>query len=65
MEKDKYAETGEKVQAAGKKVQQVGCALTLLITLPILGFALLGWVGGIIGGVIGILIFAAMFMKGK
>ena len=65
MEKDKYAETGEKVQAAGKKVQQVGCALTLLITLPILGFALLGWAGAAIGGIIGIVIFAAMFMKGK
>ncbi len=65
MEKDKYAETGEKVQAAGKKVQQVGCALTLLITLPIVGFAIFSWIGGIIGGVIGILIFAAMFAKGK
>lgn len=65
MEKDKYVEAGGKVQSAGKRVQQVGCALTLLITLPIVGFAIFSWIGGIVGGVIGILIFAAMFAKGK
>ena len=65
MEKDKYAETGEKVQSAGKKVQQVGCALTLLITLPIVGFAIFSWIGGIVGGVLGLLVFVGMFVKEK
>lgn len=39
--------------------------MTLLITLPIVGFATLGVIGGIVGGLIGLLIFAAMFVKDK
>ena len=59
---DKFAEGTER---AGKKMQNIGCALTLLLTLPIAGLFIFGPVGGIIGGVIGLLIFAGMFMKGK
>lgn len=58
-------EFAQKFRDVGKKTQQIGCALTLLITLPVLGFAFFSWIGGIVGGVIGILIFAAMFAKGK
>lgn len=64
-EKTKAEEVGERVQAAGKKVQQVGCALTLLITLPIVGFAIFSWIGGIVGGVLGLLVFVGMFVKEK
>ncbi len=60
-EKTRAEEVGEKVQAAGKKIQQVGCALTLLITLPVVGVLFAGPIGGIIGGAIGLLLFVGMF----
>jgi hypothetical protein len=34
--------TGEKMQDIGSKIQKVGCALTVLITIPILLIILLG-----------------------
>lgn len=64
-EKEKAEEIAQKFRDVGKKTQQIGCALTLLITLPILGFAFFSWIGGIIGGLIGVVLFAAMFVKEK
>jgi hypothetical protein len=35
MSEDKWEVARKKVEATGKKIQQVGCALTLLITIPV------------------------------
>lgn len=53
------------MQEAGSKMQKVGCALTLLITLPIVGFFAFGVLGAIVGGVIGLIVFAGIFGKEK
>ena len=58
---DKWEERGKKIEEAGKKTQQVGCLLTGLITIPILGVIFLG-VPGLVGGVLigGLIAYAAM-----
>ena len=58
---DKWEERGQKMQETGKKVQSVGCLMTGLITIPIIGVVAWGIPGLIIGLTIGGLIaFAAM-----
>jgi len=62
---EKAEQVSQKFDAAGKKMQSIGCALTLLITLPVIGTLVGGVVGGIIGGAIGLLLFVGMFVGGK
>ncbi|MGB4682029.1 MAG: hypothetical protein GX890_07480 [Firmicutes bacterium] len=61
-DKSKLEKFGKGLERAGSKMQQLGCALTLLITLPVGGLLIFGPVGGIIGGVIGVLVFVGIFM---
>jgi len=63
--KDSIPVNKDKFEKAGKKMQQMGCTMTLLITLPIVGFAALGIGGLIIGLVLGVIIFAGMQSKDK
>ena len=42
----------EKMREVGKKMQKMGCAMTFMITLPILGAAFIGLPGLLIGLVI-------------
>ena len=44
------------LEQAGKRMQTLGCGLTLLLTVPILGLAFFGMLGLIIGGLIGLLL---------
>ena len=53
----------DKLEKIGKKMQRTGCALTLLITFPIVGFIIFGLLGFFIGIILGGLIFLAMFKK--
>ena len=39
----------------GQRIQRMGCALTLLLTLPIAGLVFFGIVGLVVGGAIGLL----------
>lgn len=55
----------DKYKRAGKKIQQAGCSMTLLLTLPIVGFATLGIGGLIIGLALGVIIFAGIQSKDK
>ncbi len=55
----------KKMQETGSKIQKVGCALTLLITLPIVGFFAFGVPGAIVGVLIGLIVFAGIFGNGK
>ncbi len=55
----------KKVQDTGKKIQGVGCLLSAVITLPILGLVLLGPVGLVLGSVVGGLIVAGMVKQAK
>lgn len=58
--------TGSKLNNIGKALTEVGCLMTLLVTLPVLGFLLLGITGLIIGFVIGLLGAAGILTrKGK
>lgn len=51
----KMQEKGEKMQESGKNMQKAGGKLTLKLTIPIVLFALLGWLGLILGILIVIL----------
>ena len=59
---EKAERTSQKFETAGKKMQSIGCAMTLLITLPVVGLLIGGVVGGVIGGVIGLLLFVGMLV---
>lgn len=52
------------LEQTGQRLQQVGCALTLLVTLPILGLAFFGVLGLIVGLAIGLL-FGVGMLAGK
>lgn len=56
-------EAQQKVEAVGKNIQRVGFLLTLLLTVPIILFVVLGTVGAVIGGVIALLVLVSMFRK--
>lgn len=46
----------------GKKMQSLGCALTLLLTLPIIGLLFFGMLGLVVGLAIGALVAWGMFV---
>jgi hypothetical protein len=48
------------VDELGKRIQKMGCALTLLLTLPIAGLVFFGFLGLIVGGAIGLLLGVGM-----
>lgn len=50
---------GERIEEAGEKMQRAGCAMTLVLTVPIVGFFVFGWFGLIVG-----LAIAAVAMGG-
>ncbi len=58
--KDPIQINEEKFKETGKKIQSLGCTLTFLLTLPIVGLFTLGIGGLIIGLVLGIIIFIGM-----
>ena len=58
-------EAGERMQGVGKSMQRMGCLLTGLITLPILGVIFAGPIGLVIGLAIGVLIFAGTIAQAK
>ena len=62
---DKWEERGKKMQDAGKNVQRMGCLLTALITLPIIGLIAFSIPGLIIGALIGGVIFWAVQKQAK
>lgn len=62
-EKNKVEEAGKKIEDFGKKTQQLGCLLTVLITIPILLTVFLGIPGLIIGSIIAILGIVGQFKK--
>jgi len=49
----------------GQRMQKMGCALTLLLTLPIAGLVFFGIVGLVVGGAIGLLFGVGMLMPEK
>lgn len=51
-----WEEKTKKIEEAGKKMQNIGCLLTGIITIPIIGLIFLGVPGLIIGIVVGGLI---------
>ena len=53
---------GRRVQTAGKAVQRAGTKLTLLVTLPVLGFVFFGFLGLVVALVLAILLGAAMLV---
>ncbi|MCK9324466.1 MAG: hypothetical protein M0P69_03125 [Bacteroidales bacterium] len=57
-------DAGKKMQDAGKNIQKTGCALTVMLTIPILLTVFMGLPGAIIGGII-FLAGAAGMMKKK
>ncbi len=61
--KTKWEERLEKMEGCGKKMEQLGCLLTGLVTLPILGVLFLGTPGLIIGIIAGVVIAAGAIAK--
>lgn len=57
--------TAEKMNETGKKVQKVGCLLTLIITIPLLLTVFFGIFGFIIGAIIFSLGLVSMFQTKK
>ncbi len=53
--------SGEKIEEFGSKMQKAGCALTLIITIPIILTIWIGVIGLIIGCLIAIVGIAAIF----
>ncbi len=62
---NKWEEREKKMEETGKKMQRVGCMLTGLITLPIIGVLIGGPIGLVIGLIIGVLIFVGALSQGK
>ncbi|MCK9326101.1 MAG: HIRAN domain-containing protein [Bacteroidales bacterium] len=62
---NKWEEREKKMEETGKKMQRVGCMLTGLITLPIIGVLIGGPIGLVIGFIIGILMFIGALSQGK
>lgn len=60
-EKSKLDKFAEGCERTGSKLQKMGCALTLLITLPIAGVIFFGPLGLVIGIVIGALGLMGIF----
>ena len=52
---EKWQKKGEEMQESGKNMQKMGGKLTIKLTIPIVLFVLLGWVGLILGILIVIL----------
>lgn len=48
------------MEELGQRMQRLGCALTLLLTLPILGLLFFGILGLVVGGAIGLLFGVGM-----
>ena len=55
----------DKIKQAGEKMQRIGCALTLMITIPLILTIFLGPLGLVIGGIIFFIGLAGMFKSGK
>ena len=55
--------TEEEWKKAGKSVQNAGCVLTLVLTIPILGLVTLGIPGLLIGVVVGSFFLYGMYSK--
>lgn len=53
--------SGEKIKKAGENLSKVGVALTMAFTVPILSFALFGYLGLFIGVIISLLYIASKF----
>ncbi len=54
---------GEMMPNIGKKMERLGCMLTGLITLPIIGVLVFGPVGLVVGLIIGVIIAAGAMSK--
>ena len=55
-----FEAVGNALSQGGERMQRMGCALTLLVTLPIAGLIFVGAVGGVVGLVIGLLLIGGM-----
>ena len=60
-----WEKTGKKMEAAGKNMQQLGCLLTMIITVPILLIAFLGPLGIAISVIFVVLGIAGYVKKKK
>lgn len=60
MPEDRKKAHQEKMKQTGKNMQRIGCMLTGLITIPIIGLIMAGPVGLVIGALIGGVIFWAV-----
>ncbi|MCE7791865.1 hypothetical protein K8O68_05455 [Salipaludibacillus sp. CUR1] len=59
-ERQKQESEKNRLEVAGRKIQRAGCALTFLLTFPIVGFALFGLMGLVTGLMVGGILFIAM-----
>ena len=59
-ERPRKKDSGERIEQAGKKMQKAGCLMTALFTIPILGLAIAGGVGLMIGLVVAAIVFVAL-----
>lgn len=59
-----FEAVGNALSAGGEGMQRIGCALTLLVTLPILGLIFFGIIGAVVGLVIGLLLLGGMAGQG-
>ena len=55
----------QKAEEIGKKIQNLGCLLTSIFTIPLIGALLFGIVGLIVGAIIGMVIIAGMIGNTK
>jgi len=51
---DRIGEVGDAIGRSGEAMQRTGFRLTMLVTLPLVGFVIFGLVGAVIGLLLGV-----------
>lgn len=51
---ERMGEVGDALQSGGQRMQQLGCGLTLAVTVPLLGLIFAGTLGLVVGAAIGL-----------
>lgn len=59
---DKFS---KKMENVGRGMQRVGCAMTLMFTIPIIGLVFFGFIGFLVGALIGVVGIVSMFSNKK